>query len=71
MAWATFIREFDWHRPGSKVSFNAKADGSPKCRPHDFIEAAVNAGAAVKVTSPNRQQARALKAKEQEKWQRQ
>jgi hypothetical protein len=65
MAWAIFTREFNWHRPKSKISFNAKADGSPKCRPHDFIEAAIRAGVAYTVASPNRDLARVLKAKEQ------
>jgi hypothetical protein len=61
MAWAIFTREFNWHRPKSKISFNAKADGTPKCRPHDFIAAAVKAGVAVQIPSPNRQLAKALK----------
>ena len=58
MAWAIFTREFNWHRPGSKVSFNAKA--GLQQRTHDFIEAAVKAGAAQHVASPNRELARVV-----------
>lgn len=49
MAWAIFSREFNWHRPGSRFSFNAKASPCPQSRVHDFVEAAIAAGAAVRV----------------------
>jgi hypothetical protein len=63
MAWAIFSRRFDWHRPGSKVSFSASQAAKPQQWPHDFIEAAVKARAAVKVDPPNREQARTFKGK--------
>ena len=71
MAWAIFTREFNWHRPGSKISFNAKADGAPKCRPHDFIEAAVKAGAARdgRITEPAT--GKGTEGKGARQWQRQ
>ena len=49
MALAIFSREFNWSRPKSRFSFNAKASIEPKSFPHDFVDAAVAAGAAVRV----------------------
>ena len=49
MALAIFSREFNWSRPKSIYSFNAKASTEPQSRVHDFVDAAVAAGAAVRV----------------------
>ena len=57
MAWAIFSRRFDWHRPGSKFSFTAVRSPGPQQWPHDFIEAAINAGAATQIDSPGKQPA--------------
>jgi len=46
MAWAVFHKEFNWRRPRSKYSFNAKPSPEPQSRVHDFVDAAVAAGAA-------------------------
>jgi hypothetical protein len=52
MAWAVFNREFNWRRPRSIYSFNAKPSSEPQSRVHDFVEAAVAAGAAVRCQPP-------------------
>lgn len=49
MAWAVFHREFNWSRPKSRFSFNAKVSETPQSRVHDFVDAAVAAGAATRV----------------------
>ncbi len=49
MAWAVFTREFNWSRPKSRYSFNAHAGTEPQSRVHDFVDAAVAAGAATRV----------------------
>jgi hypothetical protein len=49
VATAIFHREFNWSRPHSRFSFNAKASPQPQSRVHDFVEAAVTAGAAIRV----------------------
>lgn len=49
MALMTATREFNWHRPRSVFSFCIKA-GETKSFPHDFVDAAVAAGAATRVT---------------------
>ena len=54
MAKAIFLREFNWRRPKSKFSFNAKPTPEPQSRVHDFVEAAVAAGAAIRVRPPKR-----------------
>jgi len=48
MAWAVFHREFNWRRPKSRFSFNAKPSETPQSRVHDFVDAAVAAGAATR-----------------------
>lgn len=50
MAWAIFHREFNWRRPKSRFSFNAQASETPQSKVHDFVDAAVAAGAATRVT---------------------
>lgn len=52
MAWAIFTREFNWRRPASKFSFNAKPSSEPQSRVHDFVDAAVAAGAATRFPPP-------------------
>lgn len=49
MAWAIFNREFNWSRPKSIYSFNAHPSPEPQSRVHDFVDAAVAAGAATRV----------------------
>ena len=67
MAWAIFIREFNWSRPRSVYSFNAKASSAPQERPRDFIEAAVKAGAAELVPSPSREGKKAITGRKRAK----
>lgn len=62
MAWAVFTRRFDWTRPGARFSWGINPRPEPQSYPHDVIEAAVAAGKAHRVESPNRSEARALKA---------
>jgi hypothetical protein len=64
MAWAIFARRFSWRRPKCKFSWTREAGSQPQQGVHDFIEAAVKAGAATKVDPPNREMAATLKAKE-------
>ena len=45
------LREFNWRRPASKFSFNIKPTTAPQSVVHDVGEAAVAAGAAVRVAS--------------------
>jgi hypothetical protein len=52
LAWAVFHREFNWSRPKSKYSFNAKPSPEPQSRVHDFVDAAVAAGAATRIEPP-------------------
>lgn len=54
MAQAVFTREFNWRRPRSVYSFNAKPSPEPQSFVHDFVEAAVAAGAATRVKPPRR-----------------
>ena len=54
MAWAVFLREFNWRRPSSRFSFNIKPKPEPQSAVHDLVDAAVTAGAAVRVPSPRR-----------------
>jgi len=49
MATAIFHRDFHWSRPKSKFGFFAKASPEPQSRVHDFVQAAVAAGAATRV----------------------
>jgi hypothetical protein len=44
MAWAVFFVESNWHRPGSRFSFNAKPSPAPQQRPRDFIDYCVSKG---------------------------
>ncbi|MHB2265036.1 hypothetical protein [Aliihoeflea sp. PC F10.4] len=67
MAWAIFSTEFNWRRPRSIYSFNAKASVDPQERPRDFIEAAVTAGAAEEVSSPNRDEKKAITGRKRAK----
>lgn len=67
MAWAIFSREFNWRRPRSIYSFNAKASADPQERPRDFIEAAVAVGAAEEVPSPNRDEKKAITGRKRAK----
>ncbi|MBB2973948.1 hypothetical protein [Mesorhizobium sp. RMAD-H1] len=53
MPWAIFNREFNWRRPKSVFSFHVLPSPEPQSRPSDVIAAAVAAGAAVEVESPN------------------
>lgn len=55
MAWAVFIREFNWSRPKSKFSFNVKPSPTPQLKVHDLVDAAVKAGAATRARPPPRQ----------------
>lgn len=48
---AIFTREFHWMRPDFSLGFGAMPDEKPQTFPHDFIEAAIAAGAAKAVTS--------------------
>jgi hypothetical protein len=52
MAWMIVHREFNWSRPKSKFSFNAKPSSLPQSRVHDFVDAAVAAGAAIRCPPP-------------------
>jgi hypothetical protein len=61
MAWAIFTRRFIWSRPGTGLSFHVDPSGEPQEKPHDVIEAALAAGAAVEVMSPARPEAKRLK----------
>lgn len=63
MAWAIFKVECNWSRPRSRYSFNAKASPEPQERPHDFIDYCVSKGWAEAVTSPTRDEKRALKGR--------
>lgn len=67
MAWAIFSREFNWSRPRSVYSFNAKALPEPQERPRDFIAAAVAAGAATQAPSPTREGKRAISGRKRAK----
>lgn len=55
MAMAIFHREFNWRRPRSVYSFNAKPLPEPQSFVHDFVDAAIAAGAATRVKPPRRQ----------------
>lgn len=63
MAWAIFKVECNWSRPRSRYSFNAKASSEPQERPQDFIDYCVSKGWAEAVTSPTRDEKRALKGR--------
>lgn len=63
MAWAIFKVECNWSRPRSRYSFNAKASPEPQERPQDFIDYCVSKGWAEVVTSPTRDEKRALKGR--------
>lgn len=63
MAWAIFKVECNWSRPRSRYSFNAKASPKPQERPQDFIDYCVSKGLAEKVSSPTRDEKRALKGR--------
>lgn len=52
MAWMMVTREFNWSRPKSVFSFNVKPSPVPQSRVHDFVEAAVAAGAATRCPPP-------------------
>ncbi len=67
MAWAIFNREFNWRRPRSVYSFNAKASPEPQQRPRDFIAAAIAAGAAAPVPSPTREGKKAISGRKRAK----
>ncbi len=47
---AIFIREFNWSRPKSALSFNAQPMEKPQTFPRDFIAEAIKAGAAKPVS---------------------
>lgn len=57
MAMAIFSREFNWRRPRSVYSFNAKPLPQPQSFVHDFVDAAIAAGAAIRVKPPRRKRA--------------
>jgi len=57
MALAVFHREFNWRRPNSRFAFNAKPSPEPQSRVHDFVDAAVAAGAATRVKPGRRRKA--------------
>lgn len=63
MAWAIFKVECNWSRPHSRYSFNAKASPEPQERPQDFIDYCVSKGWAETVTSPTRDEKRALRGR--------
>lgn len=63
MAWAIFKVECNWSRPRSRYSFNVKASPEPQERPQDFIDYCVSKGWAETVTSPTRDEKRALKGR--------
>lgn len=67
MAWAIFKVDCNWSRPKSIYSFSAKASPLPQERPHDFIDYCVSKGWAEKVTSPARDQQRAIKLRRKTK----
>lgn len=70
MAWAVFLREVNFRMPKTKVSFQAKPGPQPQQWRRAFVDYAVGLGAAWEVVPPpNREQARALKAKEQDNGQ--
>ncbi|MBZ9653546.1 hypothetical protein [Phyllobacterium lublinensis] len=67
MAWAIFNVESNWSRPNSRYSFNAHPSPDPQERPQDFIDYCVAKGWAKKVSSPSRDQKRALLSRKRAK----
>lgn len=61
MAWMVVLREVNWARPKSMLSFNAKAGALPQEWPKDFVDYAVSIGRARRCASPDRSQARKAK----------
>lgn len=59
---AIFLREFNWKRPKSKFSFNVQPSPKPRLLPHDVIEAAIAAGAAI-AAAPKAKPSKPEKAK--------
>lgn len=63
MAWMRVFKVVTWRRPVSVVSFHANPSPVPQEFPKDFVEYAVGIGAAEKVSSPTKDEKRALKAR--------
>lgn len=60
MAWAIFYRAFNFDfRPDAAVSRMIEPSSIPTCQPERLIAAAVAAGAAMRVETPNAEQKRA------------
>lgn len=62
MAWAIFRKQFNFdHRPLKAVSQFIQPSDAPQSFPERIIAAAVEAGAAERVESPNADEKRAIK----------
>ncbi len=54
MAWMIVLREGNFRRPGSRLSFNFKPSAEPQQWPRDVVDNAVANGFAKRSKSPSR-----------------